>query len=82
MSLNANDLQKAEQLEEAGKYKEANTLYKRLLKTDSITNRQLEFIRKKVEKSDDEETNLTIKQVLTSSFDMHAYKDNYFLPLS
>ena len=82
ITLNANDIQKAQKLEELGKYKEANLLYKKLLKTDSITNKQLEFFQEKIDKSDDEETNSTIKQVLTSSFDMYAYRDNYFLPIS
>lgn len=80
--LQANEIKEAEELEKTGKYKEANLLYKKLLKKDSSENKLIDFFEKRIDKSDDKETNLSIKQVLTSSFGMYAYKDNYFLPFS
>ena len=75
-------LREAQELEKQGKYKEANILYKKLLQKDSITNKQVQFFNENIDKSEDEETNQSIEQVITSSFDIYPYKDNYFLPFS
>ena len=80
--INANTLKEAQQLEKEGKYKEANSLYKTLLKHDKITKKQLDFFENKIDKFDDKETNLTIKQIISSSFEIFPYKDNYFLPFT
>jgi len=82
VSLFANSLKDALALEKEGKYKEANILYKRLLKKDELSNKQLEFFKQNIDKNKDEETNISMQQILTSSFDIYPYKDNYFLPFT
>jgi len=79
---NNNVLKEAQELEKQGKYKEANALYKKLLQKDSITNKQVTFFKENIDKSKDKETNLSMQQMLTSSFDIYPYKANYFLPFS
>ena len=80
--LNADTLDDAKELEKEGKYKEANSLYKTLLKEDRITNKQVDYFEQKIDKSNDKETNFTIKQIINSNFEIYPYKDNYFLPFT
>ena len=82
MFSNEDILKEAQTLEAQGKYKEANVLYKKLLKKDTITNKQIKFFKKNIDKSKDKETNLSMQQMITSTFDIYPYKANYFLPFS
>ncbi len=88
---NETQLQKAQKLENQGKYKEAMHLYKAIAlqkKTpleqtiDTITQKQVQFIKKNLDPIEDKQTQSTIEQMLSSSFNIYAYKENYFLPIS
>lgn len=86
-------LQQAETLEAQGNYKEAMKLYKQIAlekqnlieqkqPEDKITQKQVAFIKEKLDPIEDKKTQSTIEQMLSSSFNIYAYKDNYFLPVS
>lgn len=86
---NNTQIQQAQEYETKGKYKEAMQIYKALAlknkeveNNDEITQKQVRFIKENLTAIEDKETKSTIEQVLTSSFDLYAYKDNYFLPIS
>lgn len=84
-------LKQASQLESEGKYKEAMELYKQVAienttqkkpSDDTITQKQIKFLKASLDPIEDKTTNSTIAQILSSSFNIYAYNDNYFLPLS
>ena len=87
-TLSANELllKEAQKYEDNGEYKKAMQIYKELAyenrKVDDVTQEQIDYIRTKLNKSNNKQTNATIEQMLSSSFNISAYKENYFLPIS
>lgn len=88
-------LQKAKIHEEKGEYLQAMKLYKELalekntFRYKEINNKDSEGIKKEedshhfsINKSDNKLTSSTLEQMLESKFDLHTYKENYFMPFS
>ncbi len=84
-------LEEALKLEKAKNYKEAMQIYKKLaIKNNKIKYIYLDEEKKKAQnitsntlnKIEDEETRMTIEQILASSFNLYPYKENYLLPFS
>lgn len=83
---------KAQDLEENGKFKEAMLLYKQLAKKENKINNiyvdedkrkaDIKTATKVLDKIEDKETEQTVQQILSSSFNLYPYKENYFLPFS
>lgn len=81
-----NLIEKANELEKQGKYKEALQIYKELnqkniKQEDSFTKVKEENF-KSFNKVEDEETMNTIKQSYIGDFDLHPYKKTYIMPIT
>lgn len=91
----ANDnslFEEAKKLEEQQEYKKAMLIYKKLAeknisKSENILNSSSTLKEHKqdifvntISKTDDKETNKSIKQIVTKDFGIFPYKKNYFLP--
>ena len=84
-------LKQAQNYEKEGNFKKAMELYKQVaLGEKTIVFHQEEspkekinkVISKKLDPLEDKESQATIEQMLSSSFNIYAYKENYFLPIS
>ncbi len=80
----------AQNLEENGKYKEAMLLYKKAFKlkqkkilTEDETKAYIKikdsFFKENIQKTDDKETNKSIKEIISNTFGIYSYKPNYLL---
>ena len=81
-----NLIEKANELEQQGKYKEALQIYKELnqkniKQEDSFTKVKEENF-KSFNKIEDEETMNTMKQSFIGDFDLHPYKKTYIMPIT
>ena len=81
-----NLIEKANELEKQGKYKEALQIYKELnqkniKQEDSFTKVKEENF-KSFNKVEDEETMNTMKQSFIGDFDLHPYKKTYIMPIT
>lgn len=79
-------IEKANELEQQGKYKEALQIYKELnqkniKQEDSFTKVKEENF-KSFNKIEDEETMNTMKQSFIGDFDLHPYKKTYIMPIT
>lgn len=91
-SLQIDELyKKALDFENEGKYKEAMLLYKQIAqKEKNITDtfidedkkKQIEVVDQTFDSIEDSQTKTTVEKILTSTFDLYPYKDNYFFPVS
>ena len=89
-SLNLDNLyEKAQEAQNKQNYKEAMLLYKKIaskkLELTYINKEQEDIIQASkliLNEVKDEQTIKTIEQVLSSSFNIYPYKENYFLPFS
>ncbi|GGD33200.1 phospholipase [Malaciobacter pacificus] len=94
-SLNAQEFDKlykeAEKLELQGKYKEANKIYKEIIKKEKTINSiyidedkksEITAMKDTIDEVDDKETNETIAQIIASKFDIYPHHENYFFPIS
>lgn len=83
---------KAQILEKEGNYKEAMLLYKQAAQKENKINnfyidedkrkKDIKTATKILDKIEDKETEQTVQQILSSSFNLYPYKENYFLPFS
>jgi len=91
-SSNLNTLyNKAQKLENDGKYKEAMLLYKKIAKKEQSINlvyidedkkKEVQVVSNSLNTIKDKETVETIEQILSSNFNLYPYKENYLLPFS
>ncbi|RBQ29357.1 phospholipase A [Aliarcobacter vitoriensis] len=86
-------LEKAQELEEAKDYKGAMLIYKQIakensqkvlekniLETNNLENFKKEIFVENIDKTEDQETNDNLEQLVTKDFGIYPYKKNYFLP--
>lgn len=85
-------MQKAQKYEKEGDYKNAMQLYKQLVfiercqsastDTQNIVKKEKSLIKKHINSVKNEKTNKTIQDILSSSYGLSPYKDNFLLPIS
>ncbi|MCK9161953.1 MAG: phospholipase A [Arcobacteraceae bacterium] len=80
--------EKAQLLEKKGNYKEAMLIYKELAlqknpieQVEHHNHERSSFFKNQIS-FDDMETASTVEQIISSEFDLYAYKTNYFAPIS
>lgn len=80
--------QQALEFEKKGDIKNAMLIYKKIaqatykINIDEDKLNAEDIITQKLDKIEDEETAKTLEQIVTSSFNLYPYKENYFLPIS